>query len=327
MMVYIGFVILLVLFFVNDYYLLMRKRKRVEGSFVKLQTRFGVVEYLDWGSPDDETVLVSYGGGTGIDFIYSLDWLKDKGYRIIAVNRPGYYNLSVDATPSISEHADVYHSVIKHLGIESVHVFALSMGGLSGLYYAERYPVKSLVLWSAVTGPYKVNQASVESPLGRLVMSDKGKSLVSWLMVRSAVLFPKATIASFINAEAELTKEKIQTISREISKDKTQKRRMIQFVESMAPMNKIYPGMMDELLKSSDDDGVTWSSIEAPVLAIGSIVDKDVSIDHLNRVQEKLKATIIRVENAGHFIWWGDESDMVYEETLNFIERYSDGSN
>jgi len=313
----------LVILIVLDYYYFKSKRLKVERSFLTLETKYGSVEYLDWGDPKDTPILISYGGGTGIDFIYSLDWLKEEGYRLIAVNRPGYYNLPIHVATSISEHADIYHSVVEHLKLESVHVFGVSMGGLSALYYAEKYNVKSLVLWCAISGPYSVNEEAVNSPLGRLVMSSKGKAIISWLMARSARLFPKQTIASFISTEAILDKKEVNAISKMVSRDKKERMRMIKFVESLAPMEKIYDGMMDEVRKSEFDDDVNWSAIQAPVLAVGSTVDKDVPIHHIERVRDRLNAQVLLVKNAGHFLWWGQESQKVIDSTLEFFHKES----
>ena len=313
----------ILIFVVVDYRKFLGKRNKVFNSFAYVKTKYGNIRYLDLGNADGEVILISYGGGTGIDFIYSLDWLLDAGYRIIAVNRPGYYDLPVEVVDSIEGHADIYHEVIKHLGINKVHMFGLSMGGLAALYYAQKYEVSSLVLWSAITGKYTVNQESINSPLGRLIMSDQGKALLSWAMARSARWFPAATVRSFVETEAYLDKETIRSIATTVASDPVEKTRMIQFVESLTPMNKIYAGMMDEVEKAGQKDNILWQEITMPILAVASKVDKDVSIEHIARIASKLKhAQVKYVQAAGHFVWWGEEGKEIIDDTLKFFKNH-----
>ena len=141
------------------------------------KTKFGKIRYIEIGPPEGDIVLFSTGGGAGYNLVHAFSWLARSGYRIISVNRPGYFDLPVNIVDTIEGHADIYHEVIRSLGItKKINVFGISMGGLSALYYAKKYPTQSLILWSAVTGPYIVNQESADSPLGKLVLSESGKN-------------------------------------------------------------------------------------------------------------------------------------------------------
>mgnify|MGYP001791186421 FL=1 len=305
-----------------DYRRFVKQRKAVFNSFSEADTKYGKVKYVDIGPKDGPVILFSTGGGAGIDLVEMFDWLVNAGYRMIAVNRPGYYDLPVDAVDSIEGHAAIYHEVITYLGVKEVNVFGVSMGGLSSLYYAQSYPTKSMVLWCPVTGEYHPNQEAVNSPLGKLIMSDKAKDMISWLTTRSVNLFPKAIVASLLNAEAKLDKREIEEIAKSVVQDDDEKRRLIQFVHSLAPMSQIYPGMMDELEKAAQEHHFDWSKIDIPVLAYASPVDKDVSQDHFDRLSTNLVNGEVRfVRAGGHFVWWGSEGEEVREETLNFFDR------
>ncbi|MGD1839335.1 MAG: alpha/beta fold hydrolase [Thermonemataceae bacterium] len=324
MYILLTLVLLTVIVGVVDYQRFIRERRKVAESFLTIDTPYGKVQYLDMGPKEAPVILFSTGGGAGIDLIAMFDWLLEAGYRLIAVNRPGYYDLPVDAVDSIEEHADIYHAVVKALGISEVNVFGVSMGGLSALYYAAAYPVRAMILWSPLTGEYHPKKEALDTPFAKLFLSDKAKDLISWLMTRSVHIYPKALVKSLLKAEANLDKPSINKIVYYLVSNPAEKRRLIQFVHALAPMRKIYPGMMDELEKSSKEQPIAWHKITMPVLTYASPLDKDVSQDHFERLEENLaNGTCKYVEAGGHFVWWGPEGEEVTQGTLQFFNRYN----
>ncbi len=294
------------------------------SGFKSAETVFGKVIYIDIGPAEGEVILFSSGGGAGLDLVYAFDWLVQEGFRLISINRPGYFDLEVDVVDSIEGHADIYQEVIKYLGIKEVNVFGVSMGGLSALYYAKKYPTKSLVLWSAVTGEYHVKKEATDSLFGKLVMSNHGKRILSILLLASAKIFPKLTIQALLETEADLEKKKIEEIAKQVVKNPERKREFILFIESITPMDSLYQGMMSEVEKTKELPAVNWENITCPVLAVYSTVDKDVSIDHAQRLDEMIPdLKLIYVEAGGHFVWWGEEGEKVIKKTINFFKKHN----
>ncbi|BFP42558.1 hypothetical protein FGF1_34030 [Flavobacteriaceae bacterium GF1] len=290
-----------------------------------VSTIYGNVGYMEIGPQNDETILLSTGGGAGYDAVQAFEWLAQEGFRVVAINRPGYYNLPLEPNYTIETHADIYHEVLTTMGIsEKVHVFGVSMGGISALYYANKYPTKSLVLWSAITGKYKVNVSSTNSALGKLVLSKKGKNLISWLLLFSAKYFPKKTIQSFLKTESSLNKKERVSLSKEIVNDPKSKKEFIVFIKSLTPMSALYPGMMDEMVKTTKLGDVNWSGIKCPVFAVYSKIDADVSIDHSQRLAEQISNIKLKyVKAGGHFVWWGKEGEEVKQGTIKFFSKHS----
>ena len=295
---------------------------RLPRDYKMAETRWGAVRYSVIGPEDGEAVLYSTGGGASFLSVHAFSWLADAGFRVIAINRPGYYDLDVGVTGSIAEHADIYHSVLESIGVERPHVFGVSMGGLSALHYASRYPIRSLVLWSAVTGPYVVNSDSAESGLGRMVLSDSGKGIISFLLWMSVRVFPRATVRELLKTEADLAPAELRSIAAQVVGDRDQRRQLRLLVDSLTPMASLYTGMMDEVEKAVAQPEQDWSSIRAPVLAVHSSVDIDVPIQHAERIEATVQgATLMRVRSGGHFVWWGDEGNDVRDATLSFLNR------
>lgn len=306
----------------NNYAAFIKRREKVKSTFKTVNTPYGDIAYLDIGDKSKPVILFSGGGGAGIDLIYAFDWLLENEYRVISINRPGYYGLKIKEDDSIRQHADIYHEVIKALDIEEVSVFGLSMGGLSALYYAESYPVTSLVLWSAVTGPYQPNKEATDSAAGKLMMTDNGKDILSWLMFKTAHDYPSLLMKELLKAEAHMETNEIKHMLNYMKNNKSATRQFKQFIESLTPMSAFYPGMMNELDKAAKPDPINWQQIDCPVLSVHSSSDKDVNYAHLLRIKEKLpQSETMTVKAGGHFVWWGKEGNEVVKKTDCFLKN------
>ncbi len=292
------------------------------------ETGYGNVRYTEIGPSTGDPLLFSTGGGAGFNSVFAFRWLANSGYRVISINRPGYFDLPVNATDTIEAHADIYHEVILALGITGkINVFGISMGGLSALYYAQKYPTKALILWSAVTGPYVVNQQSANSLLGKLVLSRSGKKVISWMLLASAKYFPETTIQAFLKTEAALDSRQRKQIATQVVADPASKEEFMIFVRSMTPMDALYPGMMAEVEKAARLADVDWSNIHSPTLAIHSPIDIDVPLDHAKRLERMIPNIHVEyIHAAGHFVWWGNEGEQVKRLTLQFLNRFNLGS-
>lgn len=306
----------------NNYTAFIKRRDRVKSKFNRVKTSFGEVDYLDLGDKNSPVVLFSGGGGAGIDSVYAFDWLLENDFRVIAINRTGYYGLKIKEEDSIRKHAEIYREVIKALDIEEVAVFGLSMGGLSALYYAEAFPVMSLVLWSAVTGPYQPNKEATQTAAGKLMMTDNGKDILSWLLFKTVHEYPEILMKELLKAEAHMENNEIKDMIHYMKNSKSATRQFQQFIESLTPMSAIYPGMMNDLSKAVEPDPIDWSRINCPVLAVHSMIDKDVDYTHLLRIKDKLPdSEIMTVKAGGHFVWWGEEGQEVIDRTDGFLKR------
>ncbi|WMX13265.1 alpha/beta hydrolase [Aureispira sp. CCB-E] len=284
-------------------------------------TKYGLVRFTEIGPKNGEVILFSTGGGASFMSVHAFEWLVAEGFRVIAINRPGYFDLPIKDSYTLESHADIYHEVINYLGVkDKIHVFGVSMGGLSALYYAQKYPTQSLVLWSSVSGKYCINEQAANSGLGRLVLSKSGKNIISWLLLTSAKLFPKKTIETFLKTEADLDRQERILLAKQIVQNQSRKKEFMTFVKSMTPMGALYEGMMDEVAKAANLQTVDWTNITCPTFAVHSIVDIDVSIEHAQRLEKMIPAIkMMYVRAGGHFVWWGEEGEQVKHATKDFL--------
>jgi pimeloyl-ACP methyl ester carboxylesterase len=111
------------------------------------------VAYVELNPQGQQTVLFIHGLGSYLKFWrYQLDAFAAQGYRVIAVDLPGYGKSDKPASFPYTMEAmgDAVHELAQKLGVQKPILVGHSMGGQTSLSYALRYPeeVKALVLTS-----------------------------------------------------------------------------------------------------------------------------------------------------------------------------------
>jgi pimeloyl-ACP methyl ester carboxylesterase len=111
------------------------------------------VAYVELNPEGQRTLVFIHGLGSYLKFWrYQLDVFAAQGYRVIAVDLPGYGKSDKPASfpYTMEAMADVVREVVHSLGIEKPVLVGHSMGGQTALSYAIRYPEEpgALVLTS-----------------------------------------------------------------------------------------------------------------------------------------------------------------------------------
>ncbi|ONI43592.1 hypothetical protein AN641_09545 [Candidatus Epulonipiscioides gigas] len=314
-MIIIIFIVLLIL----DYKYFMYKREKEINSFPTVKTSFGEVSYIDINPDKNEVILFCTGGGVGFDSVLAFKWLTHTDYRVICINRHGYYKLPI--AEDFKTHVEIYHEVLEALGIKEVFIFGVSMGGVSALMYALKYGAKKLLLWSAVTKSYVTNSEATNSTIGKLVMGSNMKDIISYFIMKSAQFMPITTITEFFCASVIMNKTEIKKQAKKLMQCKETKLEFMCFIKSMTPMSHIYNGMMKEVEMTQNLE-LDLTKLKTPCLAIHSVLDKDVSIEHLNYLEKNVpNIKAIRTECMGHYIWWGNKSSEVKEASMEFLSK------
>ena len=118
-----------------------------------VQTLRGVVEYAEVGS--GPAVVTLHGAMGGYDQSLMLaQAIGAKGYRYIAVTRPGYLGTPISSGRTPSEQADLLAALLDVLAIDRAGVMAVSGGGPIALEFGLKYPDRccGLVLASTCAG-------------------------------------------------------------------------------------------------------------------------------------------------------------------------------
>lgn len=94
-----------------------------------ISTSRGQIEYILDGN-SNRVMLVIHGspGSVHVSRFEALTFL-DKGFSVLSVSRPGYYQTPLSSGKTTKEQAALYLSLLNELGIESVYVNGVSGGG------------------------------------------------------------------------------------------------------------------------------------------------------------------------------------------------------
>ena len=112
------------------------------------------IKFLDVGDKDKPAILLFMGGGVGMESAYFIEIILKYKFRIITTISPGYHGCPISKDDNLYTTVDIAHDIMKFLNIEEYSVMGVSLGGIYALLYAKKYNIKSLALWSALSGPY-----------------------------------------------------------------------------------------------------------------------------------------------------------------------------
>jgi pimeloyl-ACP methyl ester carboxylesterase len=124
--------------------------ERANTNSVVVELDRGTIEYAISGEGDP--VLMIHGAGGGYDQgLLLADRFLPKDHMVIAVSRFGYLNTPLPEEPTTDNMAALYRDLLDQLGINNIHVVAVSDGGPSALKFCINYPerVKSLTMMCA----------------------------------------------------------------------------------------------------------------------------------------------------------------------------------
>ena len=168
-----------------------RAHRRVESVPSEIvETPHGVVEYATEGNGDP--VLVSHGiWGSHVEGLGLGRTYLGEGFRAVSPSRFGYFrsDLSADASPALQ--ADVYVSLLDHLGIERTIAVGFSAGGPSVIQLALRHPdrVSTLLLMSSALA-----RSSIATTASAIISAARGP--IMWTPSISSVLSSAMTFTN-----------------------------------------------------------------------------------------------------------------------------------
>jgi len=122
-----------------------------------IRTSRGQVEAVSWG--EGPAVLSLHGAMGGYDQgILLAQTVTYPRFRYIAVSRPGYLGTALRVGRTPQEQADSCAEVLKHFGVESAAVIAISGGGPAAVQFALRHSdrCRGLVMISACSDTLNV---------------------------------------------------------------------------------------------------------------------------------------------------------------------------
>ncbi|WP_040204616.1 alpha/beta fold hydrolase [Neobacillus jeddahensis] len=235
----------------------------------------------------------------------SKSWFRtvpalSKDYQVIIFDNRGVGLSSKPNTPySIELMAEDARSVLDAVGVESAHVYGISMGGMIAQKLAIKHPqrIKSLILGCTTSGG--VNHVQPGADVSMLMLS-RGSSTatpeeMAW--ATAPILYSQA----FIEKHHDLVAEDIQ-------------KRIELPIQPYAYMLQLQACLAHDCYNEIDQ-------IQIPTLVIHGDSDRLVPYENGITLAEKIpNAEFLTIEGAGH-IYVTEANDFVNKRVLEFLKK------
>lgn len=272
-----------------------------------INTDKGQVEYSIVGK--GKPVLFLHGGHSNCKETLFHKGFDTNKFQLITPSRPGYGNTPLGGNLTPGKTADLLVSLLNHLKIDKVVLYAISAGGLTSIEFAVRYPerVDKLILASAVSKKWLDKNGHVYKKAKKL-FNPKTQKIV-WGLIRIFSRISPKIIAS--NFYPQFTKNESH---------KLDKNDVNELVLTFRRFNS-KTGFMSDIEQNIEDK--TISMIQCPTLIIHSKNDNSVPFEHAKHANKMIKnSKLIGLDNEwGHLLWIGKDSTESIKKTIEFIEH------
>ncbi|CAH2713429.1 Non-heme bromoperoxidase BPO-A2 [Neobacillus rhizosphaerae] len=237
--------------------------------------------------------------------LHSKSWFRTlpalrEHYKVIIFDNRGVGHSGKPNTPySIELMAEDTRAILDAAGVESAHIYGISMGGMIAQRLALTYPerVRSLVLGCTTSGGANHVQPGADVSLLMLSRASSTASPEEMAWVTAPILYSQ----SFIENHRELVAEDIQ-------------KRIELPVQQYAYMLQLQACLAHDTYNEIDQ-------IKVPTLVIHGDEDKLVPYENGVTLAEKIpNAEFLTIQGAGH-IYVTEANDFVNSSILHFLKN------
>lgn len=290
------------------------------------QTSAGPMEFLTRG--EGPAVLVFHGGAGGYDqaMLFASETAPE-GFLLIAPSRPGYLRSPLATGRSFEQQADAAAALLDSLGVESVAVVGVSAGGPAAIQFALRFPQRiwSLVLLSAVTRSFDILTFGDKSTT-RLFGNSLADDLGSWVLNEMANRdFPKS-LDWVLEFENNLDFKERRALAEEVLAHSGQRDFVRALEETVVPLSNRTAGLFNDVEQIHSLQDLPLEKVSAPTLVVHGTEDRLVPMVNARVAAGRIPgATLLLVENAGHFVQIGSRARETQAAIENFLRKHSGG--
>jgi pimeloyl-ACP methyl ester carboxylesterase len=275
----------------------------------RVDTALGPVECRDEG--EGPCLLFVHGSPGGCDQgSLMTTFLRERGWRTIALSRPGYLGTPLtDDNRTPAAQAALALALLDAIDVERVALMCWSGGGPSSYRLAATAPerVTSLVAVAAVCSPYDFEGAAEE----KMLMGRFG----AWLMKEMVRHTPKATVTSLVKQEGELTKQQRKELVAAIWSDDARRAFALDLMATIVGDRK--DGFENDLEQFHDLD-LGLAAVTAPALLFHARTDADVPYAQSERARERLpQSELVTIEHGTHVSVWTDPDADAHQQRIS----------
>ena len=274
-----------------------------------LRTSKGPVEFLESG--DGPPILYFHGTGAGADLVFPFESrLHADGFRLMVMNRPGYYGTPLSSGRSAIECADLAAALLDSLGIDRAPVIGTSGGGIPAGTFASRYPDRTTGL---------ILQCAQAHPWDHLRWLPAGSG---WMLpfLRRPLLRQVAMSAHFLEVRCQrwfrsaLLKGMCGPWVDALRDDPTTSELVRLLIDSSIACLAQPAGVRNDTDLLFGDAWVQPGSIRRPTLVIHDRSDPRAPVAHADWAVHCIPhAQVCELTGCGHLIWVGRDAQRMHE--------------
>jgi pimeloyl-ACP methyl ester carboxylesterase len=246
--------------------------------------------------------------------------LLDDGFRLIALNRPGYYGTPLSCGRSPDDSADLGAELLRELGIERAVIIGTSGGGPSACRLAARHPqtTAALVLQCALAHPFDSRQ---------------------WMPPNLGLLLPLFRHIRFFMPVLRFGhRQQIRKLARKTFVSQCMSKERFAELRDSPELHSLGRLLADSMIRcygqqpaGTENDWVAWTgdpwltplSVECPTLILHDRADAVVPFAHAEWAMRCISAgELCEVDTGGHLIWVGKDRERLRRVRTKFIKRH-----
>ncbi len=277
-----------------------------------LSTEAGPVEVSDhgYGPP----VMVLHGSPGGIDVAELMGrFLRVRGFRVIALSRPGY--LGTPLLPGNRDpegQADVAVAVLDALGVERAGILGWSGAGPMAYALAAIHPtrVAALALVAAVSRPDDwqpgvMDRLLFNTAAGRFTI----RQMLRWL--------PSTIIDIGLSAQGDLTNEERRELLAAVEADPRRRDFTLDLVSALAASGARGAGTANDQRVFAELGDLPFAAITAPTLLVHGDADITVELADSQLAADRIAgARLVVVPRGTHMCLFADERDRALQDLV-----------
>lgn len=304
--------------------------RRLNGSSQVAVTERGKVEYACIG--DGPVVLSLHGGLGGWDqgVVIAQNWLDlvKHGFTVLSPSRPGYLRTPIETGKTPEAAADAIAALLDILKIKKVLVLGTSGGGATALQFALRHPnyIQALVMLSTISERH-VQPGRTRKRYTWFLFSKYGALLLDigwWIIIGMVKHFPRLMIKSIFNA----TTTKDFSTREELDYVMTHPKALAgiqDLMQTQFPLSVRKVGLDNDLETYAHLPVYPIEQITCPTLVVHGRLDGNVPFSHSEFVSGTIpNAEMYVVENGGHLVSTGSESEPMQSAIIKFLKENSE---
>lgn len=291
------------------------------GSALAL-TPEGVMEFADRGEGPVALVIHGSPGGYDQGMVYGKELMK-RGFRVIAVSRPGYLRTPLETGVTMEEQADAIDSLLRSIGISKCAVLGISEGSPCALQLASRHPerVGSLVL---ISPPAASLTYPAIASIGYNLFHDLTGDIGCWLLSLHLRTNPSALVAGMMEIGSSLRPSRCSALAAEALADPDQKSFLSDLAETITPLLPREPGIINDNAQLKDIRFPAKGSLAVPLLVLAGENESRFRIQDLNTLaaasKESIGSKLQVIPRVGHILPVGREFRRTWDDIASFMK-------